>query len=110
MENLDGYPLIAAFQSSSPNFQVYRKFTQLHCRVLLALQYELQALERDLDQLDHSDAISDDRDRIMRLHCWERDLAESSRDLVAGLYPTRIKMTRPEIIEKIRITLLRYGR
>ena len=53
-----GYPLLAAFQSSEPNFSMYRSFDYLHSRVILHMQDELRVLEKRLGKLDHEDLAS----------------------------------------------------
>ena len=50
-----GYPALAAFTSSDPNFAIFRKFGWLHHRVLLYKQDEIATLERALERLDKKD-------------------------------------------------------
>jgi Skp family chaperone for outer membrane proteins len=52
----EGYPQLASFLNSSDNFAILRRFGRTNCRVLLHLQAEIQALEKELDDLDQSDA------------------------------------------------------
>jgi len=50
-----GYPQLAAFINSDPNFLMCRRFGFLHTRVLLYRQDELAQLENDLVSLDAED-------------------------------------------------------
>lgn len=60
MENTpNGYPRLAAFQSSEANFSLYRSFSYLHSRILLDLQDEITTLEKELDEIDWDDFDSD---------------------------------------------------
>jgi hypothetical protein len=47
-----GYPRLAAFVDSDPNFMIYRRFGYLRTRLLLYHQDVLWEKERDLDELD----------------------------------------------------------
>jgi hypothetical protein len=47
-----GYPRLAAFVDSDPNFMIYRRFGYLRTRLLLYHQDVLRERERDLDELD----------------------------------------------------------
>lgn len=51
----NGFPRLAAFQSSEANFALYRSFSYLHSRVLLDLQDEITELEKELDDFDLDD-------------------------------------------------------
>ncbi|KAH7394251.1 hypothetical protein DE146DRAFT_679493 [Phaeosphaeria sp. MPI-PUGE-AT-0046c] len=59
----NGFPRLAAFQSSEANFSLYRSFSYLHSRILLDLQDEITSLERELDEIDEDDEC-DDPDRL----------------------------------------------
>lgn len=52
----EGYPQLAAFQSSEPSFSMYRSFGYLHSRVILNMQDELRDLEEKLKGLDEEDS------------------------------------------------------
>ena len=52
----DGYPNLAAFQSSDEYFAVYRRFGYLQSRLLLDKQDQLRILENELDTLDAKDS------------------------------------------------------
>ncbi|KAL9121411.1 MAG: hypothetical protein Q9187_002037 [Circinaria calcarea] len=60
----EGYPRLAAFLSSEHNFSIYRGFTYLHARVLLGLQDQIAALERELDKKDQLDTNNGFGDRL----------------------------------------------
>ncbi|KAF2756294.1 hypothetical protein EJ05DRAFT_96314 [Pseudovirgaria hyperparasitica] len=68
----NGYPRLAAFQSSEANFALYRNFSYLHSRVLLDMQDELTTLEKELDDADREDSY--DGRRQMRLHSRTEDV------------------------------------
>ncbi|ORY00888.1 hypothetical protein BCR34DRAFT_575368 [Clohesyomyces aquaticus] len=55
-ETPNGFPRLAAFQSSEANFSLYRSFNYLHSRVLLDLQDEITCLEKELDEIDWIDS------------------------------------------------------
>ena len=66
----NGFPRLAAFQSSETNFSLYRSFNYLHSRILLDLQDEITSLEKELDQVDRED----DRLNSGRLRSREIDV------------------------------------
>jgi hypothetical protein len=51
-----GWPQLAAFLNSEDNFAIFRRFGNVHCRLLVHLQAEIQILEHKLKELDESDA------------------------------------------------------
>ena len=51
----NGFPKLAALQSSEENFSIYRGFSYLHSRILLDLQDEITSLEQELDDIDWDD-------------------------------------------------------
>ncbi|KAF2466510.1 uncharacterized protein BDR25DRAFT_237165 [Lindgomyces ingoldianus] len=59
----NGFPRLAAFQSSEANFSLYRSFSYLHSRVLLDLQDEITTLEKELDEVDWDD-FDEEPDRL----------------------------------------------
>jgi hypothetical protein len=93
----NGFPRLAAFQSSDTNFSLYRSFSYLHSRVLLDLQDEITSLEKLLDEVDEDDEI-DDPDR---LRSREIDVDRAVHD-----DDTR---NRRVILHQIRVKLLEYG-
>ena len=94
----NGYPRLAAFLSSQSNFGCYRGFSYLHSRVLLTLQDEIVALERELDRKDELDAQNGFHPRLASR---ARDERESRRD--------GDQRTRAQIIDDSRLKLVQYG-
>lgn len=72
----NGFPRLAAFQSSEANFSLYRSFSYLHSRVLLDLQDEITTLEKELDEIDWDD-FDDEPDR---LRSRDIDVAKASQE------------------------------
>jgi hypothetical protein len=94
----NGFPRLAAFQSSEANFALYRSFNYLHSRVLLDLQDEITSLEKELDELDLDDFdASPDR-----LRSRELDVDLASREA-----PSR---NRRVILREIKDKLMEYGK
>lgn len=50
---------------------IYRRFNQLAARNLLSPQSELLAIEKQLDELDRNDALSDDMTLKDSARAWE---------------------------------------
>ncbi|KAI9766006.1 MAG: hypothetical protein M1840_007013 [Geoglossum simile] len=74
-----GYPRLAAFIDSDPNFMICRCFGTLHTRLLLYRQDELATLETRLARLDSEDSLTEDGLRRLA----SRDLDEEVRqDLI----------------------------
>lgn len=93
-----GYPQLATFLSSDSSFSLYRGFSYLHSRVLLQLQDELAALEKELDELDDADK---EEERELNLQSRRHD-EEEPRDEDDGY------RTRKEILDDIHKKLLEY--
>lgn len=94
----NGFPRLAAFQSSEANFALYRSFSYLHSRVLLDLQDEITSLERELDEIDWDDFDEDpNRLRSREIDVDTADSGENSR-------------TRRVILKEIREKLMEYGK
>jgi hypothetical protein len=96
-ETPNGFPRLAAFQSSEANFSLYRSFSYLHSRVLLDLQDEITTLERELDDIDLDDAD----EYPDRLRSRELDV-----DRAANEGTTR---NRRVILREIKDKLMEYG-
>jgi hypothetical protein len=96
-ETPNGFPRLAAFQSSEANFALYRSFSYLHSRVLLDLQDEITTLERELDDIDLDD-VDEDPDR---LRSRELDV-----DRAADEGTTR---NRRVVLREIKDKLMEYG-
>ena len=92
-----GYPQVATFKSSTPNFSLYRGFRYLHTRVLLDLQDEVATLERELDEFDRAD--KEGHQRTLRSRAF--DIREAKKR--PG---TR---TRRDVLRDIRKKLMEYG-
>lgn len=88
----NGFPRLAAFQASDPNFGLYRSYSYLHSRILLDYQSEITELEEELDQCDW-DEVDEDEDRP-RFRAAEG--AEGVRD-------------RRAILRDIKAKLMEYG-
>lgn len=57
--NPNGYPRLATFHASDPNFGLYRSYSYLHSRILLDYQDEITELEKELDNCDWDDYEED---------------------------------------------------
>lgn len=100
----EGYPQLATFLSSDRNFMQYRGFSYLHSRLILALQYDVEKIERELDRLDRWDS---EHETSGRLQCKEQDDLESSRHGVSEGCP--VKKTRPALLAELQEKLMAYG-
>lgn len=89
----NGFPRLAAFQSSEANFGLYRSFSYLHSRILLDLQDEITMLEKELDEIDWDDFEAAPE----RLRSRETDVSMASSE---GTTRTRRVILR-EIKEKL---------
>jgi hypothetical protein len=92
----NGFPRLAAFQSSEANFSLYRSFSYLHSRVLLDLQDEMTMLEKELDEVDWDDF----EDEPMRLRSRETDIAKAATEGDAR--------NRRVILREIKTKLMEY--
>ncbi|CAG5144358.1 uncharacterized protein ALTATR162_LOCUS1530 [Alternaria atra] len=92
----NGFPRLAAFQSSEANFSLYRSFSYLHSRVLLDLQDEITTLEKELDEIDWDDYDEDP----VRLKSRDFDVSQSD-----GEGEPR---SRRVIIREIKTKLMEY--
>ena len=98
MENTpNGFPRLAAFQSSEANFALYRSFSYLHSRILLDLQEEIRGLENELDEKDWDD-FEDEPDR---LRSREVDVSKAANEGEAR--------NRRVILREIKSKLIEYG-
>lgn len=104
-----GYSQVAAFQSSDRNFMQYRSFGYLHSRVLLILQYDIERLETELDELDSFDKLSPDGDAD-KLCCRDRDEFEHSMEHIESrAFKAKFKRTRPQVLQELKAKLIEYG-
>ncbi|KJY01544.1 hypothetical protein TI39_contig287g00019 [Zymoseptoria brevis] len=105
----EGYSKIATFQSSDPNFLQYRKFGYLHSRVLSALQFDIEKLEKQLDKLDDFDKSSPNGD-ARKLSSLARDNLDGGPERLRDNheFQNRFDMTRPEVVAELRMKLAEY--
>ena len=87
-----GYPSLAAFQNSDPNFAVYRRFGLLRKRLIVHRQAQLRELQLQLNMLDAIDHMSD-CDLLSSIN-YEQKNGSSER---------------PELLNKIQVCLKDYG-
>lgn len=92
-----GYSQLAAFLSSERSFSIYRGFDYLHSRVILNLQAEIVALERELDDKDELDQANG---RTAILQNRTKDIKSSQGE----------ERPRERILDEIRQKLVQYGR
>lgn len=99
----EGFADVARWISLDPDNEtfIYRRFNQLAARNLLYLQSELLAIEKQLDELDKNDALSDDMTLKDSARTWETlvSLHENGN--------TDAK-TRMDLIVKLRAKLKEY--
>jgi hypothetical protein len=88
-----GIPQLAAFINSGDNLCIW-SFGQLHCRILIQKLLELQALERELKDLDAQDDLSPD----------------TRYRLQVGEHYDGWDTTQKELIDKIACKLSEYGK
>lgn len=99
----DGYPRLATFLSSDRNFMQYRGFGYLHARLLLAVQHDIESLERELDELDRSDSTNGREKRLSSKTC--DDIEARKEQSVVGM-ATR---PRPVVLADLEKRLMAYG-
>jgi len=90
----NGFPRLAAFQSSEANFSLYRSFSYLHSRLLLDLQDEITCLEKELDDVDWDDE-GDDRLRSREIDVQKAEGEGDGRN-------------RRQILAEIKTKLMEY--
>ncbi|KAG9237275.1 hypothetical protein BJ875DRAFT_521129 [Amylocarpus encephaloides] len=81
-----GFPRLAAFQNSSPDLAIFRRFGTEHCRVLMHLQCEIISISKELDILDLSD--SDEKNGLLyrlRRNEWHEGWDRTQKDLLENL-------------------------
>ena len=93
----EGYPRLAAFQSSDHNFMIYRGYSYLHSRVLLYLQDEIACAEKELDKMDEND-LNDQENPRFRKCLKSRDKDDARKDK-----PRRV------LVLRIKDLLMQYG-
>lgn len=100
-----GYPRLAALLASDRSFMQYRGFGALHSRILLAQQYDIEALEKELDKVDRWEKEGDEK-KLWSKRCDDR---QSCREDMPATFPRNIKLTRPEILTALKHKLMEYG-
>jgi hypothetical protein len=88
-----GWPQLAAFLNSADSFAIFRRFGIAHCRVLVHLQAEITALEKELDALDIHDSVTQGMLYRLRRNEWYEGWDPAQKDL----------------LEKLRLKLSEYG-
>lgn len=91
--NPNGFPRLATFQASDPNFGLYRSYSYLHSRILLDLQDEITELEKELDNCDWDDFEEDPNRPRTRI------VAEGQEG----------ERTRRTVLREIKSKLMEYG-
>lgn len=94
-----GYPRVSYMLDSDDSFMMYRRFGQLHSRLLLHKQDKLRELEEELLILDKKDEKLEETQ--LYLKCREED---DDRD------PPERGRSRKEVLAEIETILLEYGR
>lgn len=88
----------------------FRCFSYLHTRLLLALQQDIEDLERKLDNMDDFDNTADDGDRS-KLQSKERDDRHEKRNNIDSPdLRDQTPKTRPQVIAELRHRLIEYGK
>lgn len=91
--HLPGYAKLACFVNSDDAFKNFRKFGELHCRVLLYHQQEIADLEEELFSMDYEDSQN-----------YPRALKSQRADEQRGS-----ECRRKDLIQKIGEKLSHYG-
>lgn len=99
-----GYSRLATFLSSDRSFMQYRGFGSLRSRMLLAQQYDIEVLEKELDTIDHWDASEG---MASKLRCKDRDDRDCCKSDMPATFPH--PRTRPEILTDLKQQLMCYG-
>lgn len=94
-----GYPHLATLKCEQ-SFMLYRGFSWVHARLIMDLQAKIAYLEKELDELDKSEAA--DLDTEMRLRWVEEDMDGHKRAAAS-------ERTRQKILEELRRLVLDYG-
>lgn len=98
---------MATFQSSDRNFLQYRAFGYLHSRVLSDMQFDIEQIEGELDDLDRWEKTHGD---VRKLSCRRRDSHRTPEELAAAGFPAHFKRCRPVLLSDLRLRLLEYGK
>ncbi|KAI4254956.1 MAG: hypothetical protein L6R42_006980 [Xanthoria sp. 1 TBL-2021] len=97
-----GYPRLSAFIASDKNFALFRRFGELHARLLLFKQDELAELEQKLNDLDaeeqtpyHLRSRRDDRNVARRALIAEIEARLPAYDEALQKYCQQLERTPP---------------
>lgn len=84
-----GYPRLAAFHNSDPDFRVFRRFGTLRNRLILRKQYELVVLEKELFDLDSADS----KTNAYKIQSMRRDKSDqpSKRDELLDTIESKLR-------------------
>lgn len=93
-----GYPRVSYVLDSDDSFMMYRRFGQLHSRLLLHKQDQLREMEEELLTMDKQDELLEENQ--IYLKCRADD---DERD------PPRRGPSRKQLLGSIQSTLLEYG-
>lgn len=98
--NPNGFPRLATFQASDPNFGLYRSYSYLHSRILLDYQDEITELEKELDNCDWDD-FDEDPERPKARLAGPDEEGERTRRTVLREIKTKL-MEYDEVLIKVR--------
>lgn len=99
-----GYPQLASFLASDSGYMQFRGFAHLHSRLLLAEQYHVERLERELEKIDK---WTQDHGGGIDLQCKLLHDQRSRREDMPMDFP--FGRTRPEVLAELKSTLRDYG-
>src|SRR5450432_803568 len=84
--------------SSDDNFCICRSFSQLHTRLIIHLQLELDALDKKLNKLDAEDDANDDLQYRVRMVKDNDKLDPAQKNLFNQIAPKLNEYGRPSIL------------
>ncbi|KAF4539856.1 uncharacterized protein LTHEOB_9668 [Lasiodiplodia theobromae] len=93
-----GYPHLATLKCEQ-SFMLYRGFSWVHARLIMDLQAKIAYLEKELDELDKSEAVDPDTERRL---CWVEEDMDGHKRAAAS------ERTRQKIFEELRGLVLEY--
>ena len=85
---------------------MYRGFFYAHTRVLLSLQYQIETLEDELENLDQWDALHNGRKQLVSIG---RDERRKDIERMPDDFQAQFKRTRPSVLEELEIKLTKHG-
>ena len=91
----DGWPRVAAFLNSADTFQIFRRFSYAHTRLLTNMMAKITTLEKGLLELDRKDAeVGSDTDYRLR----------------ATEYQEGGDTKKQELMDRLKFEILAYGK